>query len=89
MNRNNEHAEHHAKALAWDDDLASFVQAWIINALPNEWNCESEDDDPENSHPSHWTRVVWKGTTELGCALKECARGTIFDAPGRERWVII
>ncbi|KDN48739.1 hypothetical protein RSAG8_02726, partial [Rhizoctonia solani AG-8 WAC10335] len=44
------------------------------------WNSESKDYDPNNPQPSHWTQVVWKETTELGCALKQCAPGTIFDA---------
>ncbi|EUC65429.1 fruiting body protein Sc7 [Rhizoctonia solani AG-3 Rhs1AP] len=44
------------------------------------WNDESKDYDPSNPQYSHWTQVVWKSTTKLGCAMKECAPGTIFDA---------
>ncbi|KAJ1307609.1 hypothetical protein OPQ81_001704 [Rhizoctonia solani] len=44
------------------------------------WNAESKDYNAGNPQPSHWTQVVWKGTTKLGCALKQCAPGTIFDA---------
>ena len=28
--------------------------------------------DPGNPVPSHFTQVVWKGTTELGCAHALC-----------------
>ncbi|CAE6472384.1 unnamed protein product [Rhizoctonia solani] len=44
------------------------------------WNSESNEYDPANPQYSHWTQVVWKGTTKLGCAVQQCAPGTIFDA---------
>ncbi|CCO27259.1 Fruiting body protein SC7 [Rhizoctonia solani AG-1 IB] len=44
------------------------------------WNDESKDYNPSNPQYSHWTQVVWKSTTKLGCAMKQCAAGTIFDA---------
>ncbi|KAF7303386.1 Fruiting body protein SC7 [Mycena indigotica] len=37
------------------------------------------DYDPKNPVPSHFTQVVWRGTTQVGCALTVCAPGTIFD----------
>ncbi|KAH7341698.1 CAP domain-containing protein [Rhizoctonia solani] len=99
---NNERAEHGAKALVWDDGLASSAEAWAnqckfqhsqsgenlyagtgnptaADAI-GAWNSESKDYSPENPEASHWTQVVWKETTELGCALNQCAPGTIFDA---------
>ncbi|KAG8761914.1 hypothetical protein FRC11_012276 [Ceratobasidium sp. 423] len=44
------------------------------------WNAESKDYNPENPISSHWTQVVWKGTTKLGCAMKQCPPGTVSDA---------
>ncbi|CAE6420054.1 unnamed protein product, partial [Rhizoctonia solani] len=44
------------------------------------WNAESKDYNPSNPQYSHWTQVVWKSTTKPGCAMKQCAPGTIFDA---------
>jgi len=35
--------------------------------------------DPENPTFSHFTQVVWKNTTELGCAAAVC--DSIFDEP--------
>jgi len=36
------------------------------------WTDESKDFDPGNPQPSHFTQVVWKGTTQLGCAVAQC-----------------
>ncbi|CAE6425065.1 unnamed protein product [Rhizoctonia solani] len=44
------------------------------------WNDESKDYNTSSPQYSHWTQVVWKSTTKLGCAMKQCAPGTIFDA---------
>ncbi|KAF7303387.1 PR-1-like protein [Mycena indigotica] len=43
------------------------------------WTNEVGDYDPKNPVPSHFTQVVWRGTTQVGCALTVCAPGTIFD----------
>ncbi|KAG8770291.1 hypothetical protein FRC12_004378 [Ceratobasidium sp. 428] len=43
------------------------------------WNAEKKDYNPSNPQPSHWTQVVWKNTKKVGCALKKCPPGSIFD----------
>jgi hypothetical protein len=40
----------------------------------------TEDFDPKNPQPSHYTQVVWRGSTQVGCAVVDCAPGKIFDA---------
>jgi hypothetical protein len=43
----------------------------------------TEGTDSYNSsspQPSHYTQVVWKATTQLGCAWVDCAPGAIFPA---------
>ncbi|QRV75927.1 cysteine-rich Secretory family protein [Ceratobasidium sp. AG-Ba] len=42
------------------------------------WNDERGDYDPGNPQYSHWTQVVWKSSSRLGCAMASCAPGTIF-----------
>ena len=41
---------------------------------------EAKDYDPQNPTYSHFTQVVWKGSTGLGCVASKCDAGTIFDA---------
>jgi len=44
------------------------------------WMDEVGDYNPSNPQPSHFSQVVWKGTTQLGCAIVSCGAGTIFSA---------
>jgi len=41
------------------------------------WTDEESQYDPNNPQPSHYTQVVWKGSTHLGCAVQSC--DGIFD----------
>ncbi|EJT97855.1 PR-1-like protein [Dacryopinax primogenitus] len=36
------------------------------------WLDEASQYDPSNPVPSHWTQVVWQGSTEVGCAVSVC-----------------
>ena len=53
-----------------------------------DWTDESKDYDPKNPQYSHFTQVVWKATTELGCAFVNCASGTILDSPHAYRFLV-
>ncbi|PFH54643.1 hypothetical protein AMATHDRAFT_135037 [Amanita thiersii Skay4041] len=44
-------------------DIASAVKAWTD---------EVDQYDPNNPVPSHFTQVVWKSTSEVGCAMQSC-----------------
>jgi len=48
-----------------------------IVAAVKSWTDEVSDYNPNNPVPSHFTQVVWKSTTQLGCAVQIC--DNIFD----------
>lgn len=44
------------------------------------WEAEAPQYDPANPNYSHFTQMVWKASTQLGCVQQVCPAGTIFDA---------
>ncbi|OCF37152.1 hypothetical protein I316_01059 [Kwoniella heveanensis BCC8398] len=52
------------------------------------WADEAPEYDPSNPQYSHFTQVVWKGTTEIGCAAVSCPSGSIFDMAGDSLYVM-
>jgi len=61
---------------AWVAEICEFFvngdhEALTRQQLLAEYN-------PNNPVPSHFTQVVWKGTTQVGCAVSTCSG--IFDA---------
>ncbi|KDQ16646.1 hypothetical protein BOTBODRAFT_236799 [Botryobasidium botryosum FD-172 SS1] len=51
----------------------NFTPAGAIKA----WTDEASQYNPTNPVPSHFTQVVWKSTTQVGCAVASCSG--IFD----------
>ncbi|KAH9486756.1 Protein PRY2 [Psilocybe cubensis] len=49
-----------------------------ISQAIKDWTDEVSDYNPSNPVASHFTQVVWKGTSEVGCAVQSC--NGIFDA---------
>ncbi|TRM65805.1 CAP domain-containing protein [Schizophyllum amplum] len=55
----------------YGENLAAGTGLSIADAIQM-WNNEAADYDASNPQYSHWTQVVWKGTTEVGCAMTTC-----------------
>ncbi|KDQ16639.1 hypothetical protein BOTBODRAFT_172759 [Botryobasidium botryosum FD-172 SS1] len=55
-------AQHGASPLTWSPDIAA-------SAL---WADEAAEYDPAIPKYSHFTQMVWKSTTQMGCAVAYC-----------------
>ncbi|EJD40057.1 PR-1-like protein [Auricularia subglabra TFB-10046 SS5] len=62
----------------YGENLAAGAPAssYPISSAIALWNAEEPDYNPSNPQYSHWTQVVWKSTTDVGCAVAHC--GNIF-----------
>jgi len=64
----------------YGENLAAGSGALSIQDAITMWTDEGKTYDPTNPVPSHFTQVVWKGSTQLGCAFATCPAGSIFPA---------
>lgn len=62
------------------ENLAAGTGNYTITDAINDWMSEASSYDPNNPVASHFTQVVWKSTTQVGCATYTCPAGSIFDA---------
>lgn len=61
--------------------IIGVTDQWY-NGEVNAWTYYGMDNPPEGSDLmawGHFTQLVWKSTTKVGCATVECPSGTIFD----------
>ncbi|KAJ6559795.1 CAP domain-containing protein [Mycena capillaripes] len=54
------------------ENLAAGTGDFTIPAAIKAWTDEVSEYDPSNPQPSHFTQVVWKATTQVGCAVATC-----------------
>jgi len=64
------------KPLGAGENLAAGFST--ITSAIQAWNDEAKDYTPGSY--SHWTQVVWKGTTQVGCAMTQCDNIGAFSA---------
>ncbi|KAF8807576.1 PR-1-like protein, partial [Phlegmacium glaucopus] len=57
------YGENIAAGTGSDYDIAAAIKSWTD---------EVSQYNPNNPDPSHFTQVVWKATTQLGCAVQTC-----------------
>lgn len=56
-----------------DGSPASFVQSWYSEIGMHDFA------DPEaNPGTGHFTQVIWKASTQLGCAVNQCGGSPLF-----------
>ncbi|GJJ08757.1 hypothetical protein Clacol_002976 [Clathrus columnatus] len=54
------------------ENLAAGTGSFTIADAVKSWTDEVSQYNPHNPQPSHFTQVVWKSTTEVGCAKAFC-----------------
>jgi len=61
---------------------------YTIGDATGDWAAEASQYNSANPVPSHFTQMVWKGTTQVGCAVQTCASGTIFPSGGTSQYYV-
>ncbi|KLO07573.1 PR-1-like protein, partial [Schizopora paradoxa] len=74
--------EHSGGSLGpFGENLASGTgSSYGVTDAFNGWASEESSYNPNNPVASHFTQVVWKGTSQMGCAVATCAPGTLFSS---------
>jgi len=62
------------------ENLAAGPGDMSIASAIKLWTDETSSYNPNDPQPSHFTQVVWKATTQLGCASATCAAGSVLPA---------
>jgi len=57
----------------YGENLAAGTGDYTSQDAVNDWVSEASQYDPNNPVASHFTQVVWKSTTQLGCAVATCS----------------
>lgn len=72
----------HGGADGAGQNLAAGTGSQSAQSSVDMWMDEEKDYDPANPNYSHFTQVVWKASTELGCYQSKCSK--LVDGTGNE-----
>ena len=71
--------------LIYGENIFSGSSGYTIIDAVNDWGSEKKMFDPKSrkcigdwSTCGHYTQLVWRKTTQVGCAIAKCANGTII-----------
>ncbi len=73
---------HHRGQLPFGENLFFSSNASSITRAVNAWAAEKKNYNYKQNkcqpgkQCGHYTQIVWKGTTEVGCGTKQCANGS-------------
>ncbi|KAJ6538508.1 PR-1-like protein [Mycena vulgaris] len=62
----------------YGENIVAATGNFPIDDAVAQFTLDASEYDPTNPTYNHFTQVVWKSTTQLGCSLAHC--GGIFDA---------
>ncbi|ORX37827.1 CAP domain-containing protein [Kockovaella imperatae] len=65
-------------------NITSAFDSWANEASLYNWNSPGYQEST-----GHFTQIVWKGTTQIGCAMASCADNTIFDNYGQNSLYVV
>ena len=69
---------------SWTDEVCTSL---IIYATSQYLTVPTAQYNPNSPQPSHFTQVVWKGSTQVGCAVQSC-RGIFPDNFGPAKYFV-
>ncbi|KAI5454662.1 hypothetical protein NCC49_003553 [Naganishia albida] len=77
------YGENLASSYGYSDPIGTGLTGWENEASKYDYN-----NPAFSSATGHFTQMVWKSTTELGCALVSCAANTLYQAPSSSSYLI-
>ncbi|MEW6434654.1 MAG: CAP domain-containing protein [Myxococcota bacterium] len=78
---------------AWGENIYASTGTTTATQVVSDWAAEVSDYDYATNSCApgkacgHYTQIVWRATTSVGCAMKECTANSPFGAGAWTYWV--